>query len=153
MDQRQDTRSSFTMPSYPWGSRRTSPSCLTHLSCPQEINWSMIGWAVFAKSPNWASHRTRQFGSTWLKPTSNPTKITSRHIRDCSQWFITLKISQFAPKNSNNHWNIITVNLQNLRFNISNPVVQTNGCFFLFNINFSITKVSFSISLVPVSSR
>lgn len=127
----------FTMPSYPWGSRRTSPSCLTHLSCPQEINWSMIGWAVLAKSPNWASQRTRQFGSTWLKPTSNPTTITSRHVRDSSHWFRTLKTSQFAPNNSNNHRHIITVNLQNLIYiNISNPMVQTNGSFFIQH-NFS----------------
>jgi len=52
-------------PSYPWGKSSTMPLAWFHFSCAEEMNWSMMICAPFAKSPNCASHSTRSpFAST-----------------------------------------------------------------------------------------
>ena len=43
-----------------------------HFDSELAMNWSMITWAPFAKSPNCASHTTSLLGSAMLKPNSNP---------------------------------------------------------------------------------
>ena len=45
-------------PSWPWGRSRTRPVGWPHLVSEPARNWSMITWAPFMKSPNWASHIT-----------------------------------------------------------------------------------------------
>ena len=60
------------IPSIPWGSSITRPLCLTHLLCPLAMNWSMMHWAVLAKSPNWPSHSTRALGLVMEYPNSKP---------------------------------------------------------------------------------
>ena len=46
----------------PCGRRRTRPDWRTHLAWPDEMNWSMMHWAVLKKSPNCASQQTSAFG-------------------------------------------------------------------------------------------
>ena len=53
-------------PSKPWGNNNTKPEALNHFLSPEEINWSIITWAPFAKSPNWASQIVNVLGSTKL---------------------------------------------------------------------------------------
>ncbi len=43
--------------------QQTRPHIRSHLRSPEEMNWSISTWAPLAKSPNWASHRTRVLGS------------------------------------------------------------------------------------------
>lgn len=54
--------SPLTMPSYPCGRSKTMPLWRTHLAWPLEMNWSIMHWALFAKSPNCASQITRALG-------------------------------------------------------------------------------------------
>ena len=46
-------------PSKPCGRRSTRLLRWPHLSSAAAMNWSMIVWATFAKSPNCASQHTR----------------------------------------------------------------------------------------------
>ena len=39
-------------PSYPWGNSIVTPFILFHFCSPAAINWSIIIWAPFTKSPN-----------------------------------------------------------------------------------------------------
>ena len=41
------------------------------------MNWSMIGWAPFTKSPNCASHSTSVSAAATLKPYSKPITAVS----------------------------------------------------------------------------
>ncbi|RUS31556.1 hypothetical protein BC938DRAFT_477569 [Jimgerdemannia flammicorona] len=59
-------------PSYPCGSDSTRPVRCSHFFSPEAMNWSMMTWAVFAKSPNWASQIMSELGSTSEYPSSKP---------------------------------------------------------------------------------
>ena len=75
-------------PSYPWGSNITNPLALPHLDSPEVMNWSIIIWAPFAKSPNWASHNTKVSGSDNEYPNSNPkTASSERSVSIISNFF------------------------------------------------------------------
>ena len=50
-------------PSYPCGSSSTSPESCPHFARSAERNWSMIGCATFAKSPNCASQSVSVSGA------------------------------------------------------------------------------------------
>ncbi len=54
------------LPSKPWGSSITSPLMRCHFTWAEVMNWSMITWAPFAKSPNCASHMVSVVGSARL---------------------------------------------------------------------------------------
>ncbi len=49
-------------PSYPCGSSRVIRVVCPHFDSPAAMKLSMITWAELAKSPNWASQRTRLSG-------------------------------------------------------------------------------------------
>ena len=52
---------------------RYEVSIRNHFLSPVVINWSIIVWALLAKSPNWASHITNVLGSAWEYPYSKPS--------------------------------------------------------------------------------
>ena len=47
------------------------------MASPLERNWSNMGWAPLAKSPNWASQITRELGSCMEYPSSKPSTPNS----------------------------------------------------------------------------
>ena len=50
------------LPSYPCGRSSVRRDVCCHLARLETKNWSMITWAPFMKSPNWASQRTSDCG-------------------------------------------------------------------------------------------
>ena len=68
------------LPSYPCGNRSTRPLRWPHLASPVATNWSTIPCALFAKSPNCASHSTKVAGpESTEKPYSNPDYLHKVH--------------------------------------------------------------------------
>ena len=55
----------------------TKPLALPHFDSPEDINWSIIICAPFAKSPNCASHKTNVSGSEIEYPNSKPKTANS----------------------------------------------------------------------------
>ncbi|SST09296.1 Uncharacterised protein [Acinetobacter baumannii] len=53
------------------------PQSRPHLLSPLVMNWSMTTWAPLAKSPNWASQITSEFGVVVAKPYSNASTASS----------------------------------------------------------------------------
>jgi hypothetical protein len=47
-----------SLPLVPVGEEEGQARELPPLRAPDARNWSMMGWATFTKSPNWASHST-----------------------------------------------------------------------------------------------
>ena len=63
------------------------------------MNWSMMGWAMLTKSPNWASQMTRAWGSAEEKPYSKPRTANSLSIElTTTKWVRSWKASASGEK-------------------------------------------------------
>jgi hypothetical protein len=71
-------------PSYPCGRRSTTPESCPHLARSAAMNWSIIGCAMFAKSPNCASQSTSASGSATRTRTRTPVtaELAERRVVD-----------------------------------------------------------------------